>query len=330
MILRTLGCILALVTATSTALAAPHELTVFSDGALLEIEATARNGVVEVSLPAPIRDGSLRIKPLDAGSIQRVDILPFKRPDRVQKELAGLTEQKGRLEDRLQALNTREKIFAAAARSQSSKAPRKSKNNPNPMASVRQGTDFAIAQLESVYTSRRRTEHELRNVTNRVDQLTRNTAGGPTVRVVVTPPAGRVRVAAVLPYCIWKAHYELRLTDTATAHLVQLARPEKAPSGFIVRLAPAALADGLPQRTFLQTPGKATRLAAWDLPVTQAKLVIGPLTSFAISLQNTTGTALPGGTADIFKLGEFLGTVDFPAAAPQSALSVTNQPHEAK
>lgn len=326
MILRMLGSLLMLFAASTAALAAPRELTVFSDGALLTIESTASKGVIEVPLPAPIQEGSLRIKPLDSGTIERVQVLPFKTPDRVQKELASLAEQKDRLNDRLQALSTREKIFSAAARSQSSKTPRKSKSNPNPMASVRQGTDFAIAQLEAVYTTRRRTEHELHRVTDRIDQLTRNATGGPTVKVFVTPAAGRARVVAVLPYCSWKAHYELRLADNATAHLVQLAKPEHTPSGFIVRLAPAALADGLPPHTFLQTPGKATRLAAWDLPVTQEQIVIAPLTSFSVTLRNSTSTALPGGTVDLYKLGEFLGTVNFPATAAQHSISISNRP----
>jgi len=86
-----------------------------------------------------------------AARVERVELLPCQVPERRQKELDALIEQKNRLEDRMKALDTREDIFAAAAKSQSSKAPRKTKANPDPLASVRQGTDFAIAQLEAVY-----------------------------------------------------------------------------------------------------------------------------------------------------------------------------------
>ena len=68
----------------------------------------------------------------------------------------------------LQALATREEIFKSAAKSQGGKAPRKSKANPDPMQAIRQGTEFAIAQLEAVYTSRRRTEQEIRRIDSRI------------------------------------------------------------------------------------------------------------------------------------------------------------------
>jgi hypothetical protein len=67
-------------------------------------------------------------------------------PGKGEKELDTLLEQRNRLGDRLQALETREEIFKSATKSQSGKAPRKTRANPDPMLTIRQGTEFAIAQ----------------------------------------------------------------------------------------------------------------------------------------------------------------------------------------
>ncbi len=69
--------------------------------------------------------------------------------------MAKLAYRRDALGDRLKALNAREAIFKSAAKSQSGKAPRKSKTNTEPLTAVRQGTEFAIAQLENVYHARR-------------------------------------------------------------------------------------------------------------------------------------------------------------------------------
>jgi len=239
MMLRCLHLFLTFFVVTSPVQAAQRELTIFSDGRLVEIETTVNKGLAELALPAPIRDGTLRVKALGGGSIGRVELIPFRLSDKLQKELDGLQEQKNRQEDRLKALETREGIFEAAAKSQSSKAPRKTKTNPDPLASVRQGTDFAIAQLEAVFTARRRSEQELKRITARIAQLHKNSGGGPTVRAEVTPGTTRVRVAAVLSDNGWRPRYELRLTGngSATAVLIQLAEVDGLLTGFSARVA---------------------------------------------------------------------------------------------
>lgn len=325
MILRCLSSILLLLITFCPAHAAPRQLTVFSDGSLLELELVAKNGLAEVSLPYQLREGTLRIKPLDNSSIERVEVAPYRMPDKLQKELNGLVEQKSRLEDRLKALDTKEGIFEAAAKSQSSKAPRKTKTNPDPLASVRQGTDFAIAQLEAVFTARRRTEQELHKVTTRIAQLTKANAG-PTVKVLLSPAASnRIRLAAVLNDNGWKATYELRLNGDGTARLVQLATIATAPAGFSIAVTPSALADGLPQRTIPYTPGRAARLAQWQLPLSQEQITIGPLPNFNISLLNSTGMLLPAGEVAVYSHGEYLGSVTCAATPNNGHLTVTNR-----
>ena len=69
----------------------------------------------------------------------------------------------------MQALEAKETVFKAAAKSQSGKAPRKTKTNPDPLAGVRQATEYAIAQLESVYRARRMAESDLNSVEARSD-----------------------------------------------------------------------------------------------------------------------------------------------------------------
>ena len=95
MIIRYLLLCLILLSVTPPAHAAPRQMTLFTDASLIEVEVAAKKGIAEFSFPAPIREGTLRIKPLDSNSsIGRVDLLPFKTSDKLQKELDSLTEQK--------------------------------------------------------------------------------------------------------------------------------------------------------------------------------------------------------------------------------------------
>jgi hypothetical protein len=328
MMLRCLHLFLTFFVVTSSVQAAQRELTIFSDGRLVEIETTVNKGLAELALPAPIRDGTLRVKALGGGSIGRVELIPFRLSDKLQKELDGLQEQKNRQEDRLKALETREGIFEAAAKSQSSKAPRKTKTNPDPLASVRQGTDFAIAQLEAVFTARRRSEQELKRITARIAQLHKNSGGGPTVRAEVTPGTTRVRVAAVLSDNGWRPRYELRLTGngSATAVLIQLAEVDGLLTGFSARVAPASLTAGPPEQTYPLLPGPATRLATWQLPIEHERVTAGPLPSFTVTLKNTATGPLPGGLVAVYSQDEYLGTVTLPATAANAVLPITNRP----
>jgi hypothetical protein len=141
-------------------------------------------------------EGSLRIRPDSGTSLQRVDIGPVRTgPGTAVKGLNALLEQRSRLNDRLQALATCEEIFTSAAKSQSSKAPRKTKANPDPRQVIRQGTEFAIAQMEDVYTSRRRTEQEIKNIDSRIAATKSSRRRGETSALIhVAPLRGRVTV----------------------------------------------------------------------------------------------------------------------------------------
>lgn len=305
----------------STAVAAQRELTVYRDGILVEQEATVRRGVAELSLPTPIRENSLRVKPLDGGTVGRVDLLPFRVPEKHQKELDSLAEQKSRLEDRLKALDTREAIFAAAVKSQSSRTPRKTKANPDPLSAVRQGTDFAIAQLEAVNTSRRRTIQELKRVEARLAALRKAVTGGPTVRV--TAPASRVRVAAVLADGSWTPRYDIRLQGDGTARLTLLARLPALPEGYGVRVANASLTAARQEQAQPVPAGDPVRLAEWRLPVEQEQTLSAPLPSCSFTIRNTSGAPLAAGEAALYADGEYLGVVMLPDLAADATARIT-------
>lgn len=315
-------CLICLMIAASVQ-AAPRELTVFADGTLLELDAAAKKGIVEIALPGPIREGTLRVRPLDSSTVGRVELLPAKIPDKLQKELDSLAEQKSRLQDRMKALEHREGIFAAAAKSQSSKAPRKTKTNPDPLASVRQGTDFAIAQLEAVYTARRRTEQELKRVEARIADVGRKTAAGPTARISVVPATARIRLAAVLQEGGWKPHYEIRLQQTGTADLLLLGDISGLPDGYSVTVAPTALTAGKPQQLYPLPVGSVPRLATWQMPTAVEKITNTPLPSFSFSLTNSSTSTLPAGQAAVYAGGEYIGTTPFPAVPAGASITLT-------
>lgn len=325
MIMRCLLLSLTLFSVTSLAHAAPRQLTLFSDASLIEVELTAKKGVAEFSFPAPIKEATLRVRPLDSNySIGRVDLLPFKTSDKLQKELDSLTEQKHRLEDRLKALDTREGIFAAAAKSQSSKAPRKTKTNPDPMTSVRQGTDFAIAQLEAVFTARRRAEQDLKRVEGKLAGLQKTAVGGPTVRVSVIPATGRIKVAALLKDGGWTPRYDIRIQGNGTA-LLSLAAHSSVSllDGYAVSVTPAAVSAGQPTQTYPFSTAGSAHLADWQLLTEKEQVTTSPVPNFSLTLKNSSTTPLAAGKAVIYYAGEYLGTTEFPGLAAGATTTVT-------
>ncbi len=317
--------LLCLVLTTASAAAAQRELTVFADGILMELETVSRKGLAELPLPAQIREGTLRVKPLDGGTVHQVKLLPAKATERQQKERDALVEQRNRLQDRMKALQHREGIFSAAAKSQSSKAPRKSKTNPDPLASVRQGTEFAIAQLESVYTARRRTEQELKRINEKLAALDTKRATGPTLRVTVSPANARIRIASVLKEGGWIPRYEIRLQGNATAQLVLNAEISALPEGFTVKVVPAEMSAGLPQNSYpVPSAGSFARLATWQLPVEKEQITVVPMPAFSFGIKNISGSMLQVGTADIYLNGEYLGVAAFPATAAGAVATVSS------
>ena len=324
MLLKPVAAASIILMAASSLHAAPKQITLFNDGALAEIDATGKKGLFEVQFPGQIKDNTLRARPLDGGSILKVELLPSKIPEKIQKELDLLQEQKSRLEDRLKALETREKIFAAAAKSQSSKAPRKSKTNPDPISSVRQGTDFAIAQLESVYTARRRAESDLKKIELKKKQLM-NVTNGPVARITASG-ASRVHAAALLTEGGWKPRYEIRIANDGQAALAMLAETTRVPDGYEAKVVASTLEMAEGQQPIPLPPGIMPKLSEWKVTLDKLSVKTAPVPLFSFNISNTTRTSLPAGDAAVYINGEYIGTASFPALKPEAVAGITNQP----
>ena len=299
--------------ATQPLPAESRSVTFYADGAVIDLEATAAKGTLDIPLPAGMIEGTLRVRPAGGTTIQRVDIVSVRMVSgNGEKELDALLEQRSRLGDRMQALATREEIFTSAAKSQSAKAPRKTKANPDPLQAIRQGTEFAIAQLEAVYTSRRRTEQEIRRIDSRIAAAKNSAAGPKTVaRIYVSPARGRVTARYAVAGQGWIPRYDMYLdgSDIAQVHLSGLF--SGAFSGYLLQASPATLAERDTARVFPVTPGPTARLASFSLPLSEAVFGSGLQGSFSFVLKNPGQLYLPGGDANIYKNGEYVGRLRF-------------------
>lgn len=293
--------------------AAGRSVTFFSDGVVVELKAVAVRGVAEIPLPAGMLAGTLRIRPEKGTSIQHVDTQPLRRDVRGEKELDALIEQKSRLDDRLGALATREGIFTAAAKSQSGKAPRKTKSNPDPMQSIRRGTDFAIAQLETVYTARRKAEQEIRRIDARIAAMRKGGKGAGSVALVaVSPGNGRVSARFAVGGAGWTPRYDIRIDKGGSALVTLYGHVPAFPGGYQLRLSPASLAGAAGESPIvLPAAAQRARLAAYRMTTGEEYWGNGPLPTFAFMLKNSTGAYLPAGEAAFFRAGEYWGTVRF-------------------
>lgn len=295
-----------------TSHAESRAVTFFSDGALIETEVAASKGIAEFSIPGGMLEDSLRIRPLGNAVIQRVDIISSRQGGKDAKELESLLEQRSRLEDRLQALATREDIFRSAAKSQSGKAPRKTKTNPDPMQSIRQGTDFAIAQLEAVYTSRRKTEQEIRRLDGRIGAIKKGRQAGDSIaRVAIAPRNGRVRVHYALEGVGWTPRYDLRLNNDGNAFLSLYGQLPPGFAGYVLRASHAPLAESNTARILAVAGGSPARLAEYRLPAQDESFGSGVRSSFSVVLANPGNAHLPSGEAALYRNGEYWGRFRF-------------------
>jgi prophage maintenance system killer protein len=325
-IMRTTACSLLLMLMTcGAAFAGQKSITFFSDGAVVEISTAAANGIAEISLPTGMAEKSLRIRPVGNTVIRQVDIVPARIDTKRVKEIESLTEQKSRQEDRLKALQTREEIFRAAAKSQSGKAPRKSKSNPDPMQSIKQGTEYAIAQLESVYTARRKTEQEIRRIEARLTVLKNSgTTAEAVARISVTPKSGSVSASYLLSGFAWTPVYDLRINNDGNARVALSGQLPQSFSGYRLKAA-AASVDEMAVAT-VKTAGKETSvgLADYLLPSSEEIFGNGPTAPFSFTLTNSTQIYLPPGIASVYHKGVFTGKVRFEGISSGRSKKVTS------
>ncbi|WP_298432818.1 hypothetical protein [Geobacter sp.] len=304
--------------ASAAAAAAGSEVCYFLDGARFERDAVASKGYVEIPLPAAFIPGSFRAKG-DAGSlIDRIEIVASPTDARTSRELKALTERRKGVEDRLRALEVREEIFRAAARSQSSKAPRKTKNNPEPLDTIRKGTEYAVSQLEEVFRGRRRAEEGLKEIDQRLAALRRKSgAGGSTARVWLKGK-GHVRYSFLVSGGGWTPFYDFRLAgkgDIAVAVRAVLPGGERGR----VTVAASRLAEAGVQPRVVAVSGNFAPVANYSLPVERRELLSSLQHGIAVSFRNATADRLVAGEGACYLEGEYLGAVRFDGAAPGEA-----------
>lgn len=292
--------------------AAAKQLSLYLDGAVVEQQETARKGYLEFSLPPGARPESLRIRPGSGVAILRVQSVPQKPAKSIAKELASLVEREELLHDRLKALSVREEIFKSAAKSQSAKAPRRTRTNPEPLSTIRQGTDYAITQLESVYQAKRKTEKELGQLAERRSRLQKDeAAGGTLVHVWLTPASGSVTAAWIQTDRFWTPVYQLRVAEAGDGTLVlhaggvTLLKGESA-TVHLSGIQTAAAAG-------FAYEGETTPLQ--KIPVKFAGLQGGtPQLPLSLSLVNSFGMNLPAGETECYQGGVYTGRGKFNGA----------------
>jgi hypothetical protein len=296
---------------TVSSVYAENTITYYRDGSVLQLEAAAAKGVVTVPLPAGIIENSLSVIPFPGTAILDVEMRKLEQGGKSDKAIDELRERKLRLEDRLLALEKREAIFTSAAKTQSGKAPRKTKANPDPMQTIRQGTDFAIAQLESVYTARRKTMQEIHKIDASLVSVGRSVGKSENlVRIVVAPAQGRIRLRYATTERGWQPQYNLDLKGDGTARLQLSAQLSSSMRGFQTRVSMMSLADGLGIESFPARSGSVV-LALYNLPVSEDKIMEGVFNGFSGKLTNSTPHYLMSGNLNLLRSGSYLGSFRF-------------------
>ena len=284
-----------------TAAAGQKSVTFFLDGARVDQEAAAVNGYLEFALPDSLTPGSLRVKALGGGSVLRVELVAAEQDRRRAREIARLEERRGELQDRMAALARREEIFSAAAKSQGGKAPRKTKANPNPLGTLQQGTEFAIAQMESVYRSKRKCQSAL-------DALERELAaarkGVASARIWLA--GGKAGISYLIGNERWTPSYDLRWSGDGSGELLLHAKLPQREKGVQYLVSNGTLAQRVAAEA---VRGDFPILARYPLTLASrgARGETPPLSYAFTAVQ----AGLPAGEAALFWRGEYLGTGRF-------------------
>ena len=296
--------------------AAGRNVTLYLDGARFENEVSTANGLMAVALPAAMQTGSLRIKPLGGSMIDQVEIVPARPDPKSIRETAKLVERRDALRDRLQALEAKETIFKAAAKSQSSKAPRKTKTNPDPLTGVRQATEYAIAQLESVYRARRMAESGLNSIEARLTAI-KSEGNGSVAKVRLLRQKGRIAVSYSSSDLKWVPSYDFRLNKAGEADVIIRAILPKMEKGVTVTVVAALLAEAADEKALSGPAGiPSPQLAAFTFPVEHEKSSSTTLSSISFSFRNSSIRRLPAGEASCYFRGEYMGKTAFSGALP--------------
>lgn len=315
--MRTWLVVFVLVVSSAPVWGGGESAVLFLDGARLEYEAVARKGYLEMPLPADMLPNSLRVTPMSGCTVLRVEEAAAPADRKSAAALAALTERRDVLSDRLAALRAREEIFKAAAKSQSGRAPRRTKTNPDPMDAIRKGTDFAVARLDATQGAVKRTERELAAMDEKLSALEKHTPAGRVARIWLSPDRGRVRVACLVSGLRWVPRYDFRLSGDGFARIELRAGLPKAARAAALAVVPSTLAHaGVAEPAPISLSSDLDLIDSFKLPLTSEELVQGPVPVLTFSFANSSGKTLPAGEAYGYWNGGYLGRSGFETCDP--------------
>jgi hypothetical protein len=295
----------------------------FLDGARIERECTARKGFLEVPLPSAILPESLRIKPSGGTTVLRVEISPAAPDEKIAKQLVALEERREILRDRLKDLDEREGIFKAAAKSQSGRAARKTKSNPDPLTSLRTGTRFTLSQLDSVSAARRQARQSLADIEAKISLLKSKSVPLAAARVWLSSPEGKVRVAYLVSGLTWVPWYDFRFSGNGYVEIALRAKIPPAARSVSTSVVPLSLAESLvTDFTPYPVPSNYATIASFRLPLVKEAVTRGAIPSVSLVFTNSTGQNFPSGEASGYWQGEYFGTSPFAGCLVGKSLSL--------
>jgi N-terminal domain of unknown function (DUF4140) len=299
------------------AAASPSRVTYFLDGARVEREAEAVQGRIEIDIPRGVEVESLRVKPLQGASISRVEFMTA-RPDRkTEKETARLAEKRDALSDRLKALEVKEEILRAAAKSQSAKSPRSTKSNSNPLETIRKGTEFAISRLEEVYRAQRQTEKEIKSLDARTAELI---GAGKSqrclVQVALAGKRGRVQISYRDPGLKWAPAYDFRLHDQGEVEIIMYALFPAAKKGDLISVAPGLFSENPVALPVAISPDGMAKVAVLRFPLEKEDFSPAPVSTVSFLFTNRSERKLPPGESTCYRRGEYIGKTRFEGSLP--------------
>ncbi len=306
------------------ATASNRTATCFLDGAKIEYESVYTNGCLELSLPGGFIKDSLRIKPVGDTTIQRVEIRRVGTDRMKENEIAILTEQKVLLADKIKALDARERIFTAAAKSQSGRALRRTKTNPDPLTEVRKGTAFAVSQLESVFARKREYEKDLADLNTKLSTLrTVKDTEHEVCYIWFSKKSGRTRISYLNSDINWKPIYDFRLDGKGQVRMVMRAlfnTWEKDSTFFVIdgKISDASYDSIIPTYVAKQYD----KVEEYIFPIENQVLSQVPVNSLSFSFINGSGRKFSPGDASCYLQGEYIGGFSFRGAAPKESVTL--------
>jgi hypothetical protein len=297
---------------------AERKTTLYLDGAVVENSFPAVNGIVQVSLSEECRIETLRIRADKDSVIKKIETSKLQPDNKINKEIASLEKQREQLQSRLELIDTKEDIFIAAAKSQSRKSLKKTKNNPEPLSSVRQGTDFALSRLDSLNLTKQNSEKELKALDSKLSALKKSKT---FVKVWLDNPKGSANISCIYNTKSWTPVYVLtKKADNTIQFSITAGKiiHEKNEEVAVV-MSKTADSETLPVWRYNDSfvPFQEFNFTLDGESVTSKV----PFTSI-LTMRNSSGFHLPAGKLVCYENGEYLGVVDFKGAAKDEIMKL--------